>query len=162
AVPRAGLPGARAGGAPAPRRGGAGGDGAAALPPAGGQWSPPGHPMSTGLLKNDPIAGPSVGPGLVMTERTACPSILALALLLWGVEPAVDADQPPAAAQGTRTADATPRAPSPASTAPPALNSIARPSIQPTRGALPSAVSSAIERFVRQSGRDVPPSPPPF
>ena len=98
-----------------------------------------------------------------MTERTACPSILALALLLCGVEPAVDADQPPAPVQGTRMTNPTPRAPrapSPASLAPPAPNPIALPGGQPSGRALPSAVSSAIARFVRQSGRDVPPSSP--
>ncbi|HZW32363.1 MAG TPA: hypothetical protein VFF52_16740, partial [Isosphaeraceae bacterium] len=97
-----------------------------------------------------------------MTERTACPSILALALLLCGVEPAVAAE--PAPAPVKRATNATPRAPratSPAGMAPSAFSSSARTGGQPSDRALPSAVSSAIERFVRQSGRDVPPSAPP-
>ena len=46
AVPRAGLPGPRGRAAPAPRRGPAGGHGAAGLPAPGGQRAAPGHPLS--------------------------------------------------------------------------------------------------------------------
>jgi outer membrane protein TolC len=96
-----------------------------------------------------------------MTERTACPSILAVALLLCWAEPALRADQPPASAPAPRPTIPAPRvyrAASPASTAPPAINPASRTGGRPLRVELPSTVSSDIERFVRQSGRDLPPS----
>src|SRR4051794_12167539 len=71
-----------------------------------------------------------------MKERTAWPSILALALLRCWVEPTACAAQPPA------------------------INPVTSQGGQPLPASLPSAVSSDIERFVRQSGRDLPPSTP--
>ena len=75
-----------------------------------------------------------------MKERTAWPSILAVALLLRWVEPAPCAGQSPA--------------PTPANPTPPAQRAASPAS------PLASAVSSDIERFVKRSGRDLPPPPP--
>ncbi len=91
-----------------------------------------------------------------MNERTAWPLILALALLLRGVESAPCAAQPPA----TTTTNPTPPLPRvalPASTPPPAVDSVTAAGARPSPPSLPSAVSSDIERFVKQSGRDLPP-----
>ena len=159
------------------RRGPAGGHGAAALPAPGGQRAAPGHPMNSGSRSRRPSRVPYrkeqpmpvIGlrdcgrTGTVMKERTAWPSMLAVALLLCWVEPAPCAAQPPAG-DGDATTNPTPRrsrAASPASTAPPAIDPVTKQSGQPLPPSLPSAVSSDIERLARPSGRDLPPSTAP-
>ena len=77
----------------------------------------------------------------MMKQSTAWPSILATVLLLAGVGPA------PCAAQ------------LPAVPAPPAVNPAPGPGDRPSPALPPSSVSPAIERFVRESGRDLPPPP---
>ena len=91
-----------------------------------------------------------------MKERAAWPLIVLLALLLCPVVAARCAAQSPPAVETTTT-----NAPSRARSGPtptPATNSVTSQRSQVSTSALPSAVSSDIERFVKQSGRDVPPS----
>jgi outer membrane protein TolC len=82
--------------------------------------------------------------GFAMKPSIAWPSILAMAILLAWVEPAPCAAQQPAL---------------PATTAPPAVDPVARQSDPQSAPFLPSTVSPAIERFVRERGGDLPPPP---
>ncbi len=89
-----------------------------------------------------------------MKPRNGRLSILAAALLLSGVEPDPCAAQPPAPA----TSMTVPTTSSPP-TASAAIDPATRRVVQPVSPSLSSTVSPAIERFVRQSGRDLPSSP---
>jgi outer membrane protein TolC len=111
----------------------------------------------------DRIEEAAYGLVFVMKEGSAWLSILALALLLCtaGATPCAAQPQSQPSAAATVTTDPTPRAQGTATKAAPALNPVTRRGGQPLPSALPSAVSSDIERFVRQSGRDRPASIPP-
>jgi outer membrane protein TolC len=78
--------------------------------------------------------------GLVMRLPTVLPFLSAIVLLLWSLE---------TARCGAQTLPPTS-----------ALNPVASASAQPSTASMPSSVSSAIERFVSRSGRDVPASTP--
>jgi outer membrane protein TolC len=88
-----------------------------------------------------------------MKRGIAWPSILVMVLIL----PWVGAASCLAQSRAT-VAAASPRA-KPAATSTPTVDLAARQGERPLSPALPSTVSPAIERFVRQIGRDLPPGP---